>query len=188
MKYLFILIFMASFTTTTNLVNGSRPVFIGPEKGKQIRDVIEKFSIDTSSASSISFSEDLHDRGSARVGHAFFAARCDVTIGPMAFLSEEVLASTLAHEVEVHCKQGIKRFFLSEEELEKEAYDHEIKNQARFKTSDSFVAEVRDLYRLNYEDARIHLAADNSMGTTQKSPWTPNKQSQESDQNDQNKQ
>lgn len=132
------------------ILNKIVPVSIDSEKADEIERVIEKFSIDTSSASSISFSKDLPDRGLARVGTTLFITRCYVLLGPEAFVSEEVLASTLAHEVEIHCKQGFKRYYLSVKELEKEAYDHEIKNQNRFKTTDSYVSEIKETYNFYY--------------------------------------
>lgn len=59
-----------------------------------------------------------------------------VFIGEAAFSSWAMLASTLAHELEVHCVQNVNNFELFDDDLvsllEKEAYHYEILNQKRF--------------------------------------------------------
>jgi hypothetical protein len=144
LKLLCVVLFMPT------LVSSFVPVSVVSEKSSQIVDVIKKYSIDTSWTTRISFSKDLVDRGNAQVGFSFLIPQCYVTLGPEAFKSEAVLASTLGHEVEVHCKQILKSFFRSVNQLEKEAYDYEVRNQQRFGTSDSFVSEIETTYNLYY--------------------------------------
>lgn len=62
-----------------------------------------------------------------------------VTIGPDAFSSWSLLGSTIAHEVEVHCRQNFVAIHLMDLAgldgtgfAEREAYDYELKNADRF--------------------------------------------------------
>lgn len=81
--------------------------------------------------------KDLDDRGlSSRYA---WADKIKVEIGPAAFESWSLLASTLAHELEVHCLQnfaliGIMDFFNLDgtARAERQAYMHELKNAQRF--------------------------------------------------------
>lgn len=65
--------------------------------------------------------------------------KLQVTIGPSAFASWSLLGSTLAHEIEVHCRQNftlIRLFDLAgwegTENAEREAYAHELDQADRF--------------------------------------------------------
>jgi len=62
-----------------------------------------------------------------------------VEIGPEAFMSWGLLASTIAHEVEIHCKQNLLLINLQEMvginanvKAEREAYNHELSNAKKF--------------------------------------------------------
>lgn len=66
-------------------------------------------------------------------------AQASVSIGPDAFSSWPLLASTIAHEVEVHCRQNFLAIHLMDVagldgtgSAEREAYGYELKNAARF--------------------------------------------------------
>ena len=83
------------------------------------------------------FDRELHDRGMTTRGAFFGQAR--VTIGPAAFTSWGLLGSTLAHELEVHCRQNFLAIYLLDlvgldgtGEAERQAYAHELKQARRF--------------------------------------------------------
>lgn len=68
-----------------------------------------------------------------------FANEKFVEIGPPAFISWSVLASTLGHEIEIHCNQSFTMIWLSElfhfhgtVHAEREAYEYEEDNHSRF--------------------------------------------------------
>jgi hypothetical protein len=85
----------------------------------------------------------------------------DVLVYPAAFDSWNLLGSTLAHELEVHCKQSVIEhsifaLFRGEEysiaRFEVEAYQHEIDNAERFKSSLEHIHECKafkDVYKLS---------------------------------------
>ena len=73
-----------------------------------------------------------------------------IEIGPLAFENWSVLGSTLAHEIEVHCNQNFVLInllniigFDGTGFAERSAYNYEIVNQDRFRTS------VQDILSLN---------------------------------------
>jgi hypothetical protein len=84
---------------------------------------------------------------------SIFNLKQEVFIGPSAFESWGSLGSTLAHELEVHCRQNIVLFNLKEmlglggiREAEFEAYQHEIEQAQRFQLSKEelrFIQEVQ---------------------------------------------
>jgi hypothetical protein len=66
-------------------------------------------------------------------------SKTKVFVGPTAFSSWGMLGSTLAHEVEVHCRQNFPLIVLKDQlgldgtvEAEREAYEYEIQNAGRF--------------------------------------------------------
>ena len=108
----------------------------------------------------------LEDRGLTTMNG--WGKDLDVTVGPAAFTSWALLGSTLAHELEVHCRQS---FFLirvkdmigmkGTDEAEREAYLHELTNSERFhlKTTDQLnIRATMDYYypvaRLSSEDPK----------------------------------
>ena len=83
------------------------------------------------------YDPELTDRGLTIRGA--FMEKIDVTIGRSAFSSWSLLGSTLAHELEVHCRQNF--FFIyamdmigmdGTGEAERQAYTHELANARRF--------------------------------------------------------
>ncbi len=83
------------------------------------------------------FDPELKDRG--LTVKSSWLGRTQVFIGPSAFTSWGMLGSTLAHEVEVHCRQNFPVIFMRDQlgmdgtaEAEREAYRYEIQNAARF--------------------------------------------------------
>ncbi len=83
------------------------------------------------------FNPELKDRG-LTVKSSWFG-KTKVFIGPSAFVSWAMLGSTLAHEVEIHCRQNFPLIYLKDQlgldgtsDAEREAYRHEILNASRF--------------------------------------------------------
>lgn len=86
------------------------------------------------------YDSELTDRGNT-TGHSFGFSTKTVTIGTPAFSSWALLASTLAHEIEVHCAQSFSAItildFLFPKSWgtwisEREAYMYEVQNRKRF--------------------------------------------------------
>lgn len=83
------------------------------------------------------FDSELKDRG-LTVKSSWFG-KTQVYIGPSAFANWAMLGSTLAHEVEVHCRQNFPLIFIKDRlgldgtsDAEREAYRYEITNASRF--------------------------------------------------------
>jgi hypothetical protein len=83
------------------------------------------------------FDPELKDRG--LTVKSTWLGKTQVYIGPSAFTSWGMLGSTLAHEIEVHCRQNFPVIFMRDQlglngtaEAEREAYRYEIQNAARF--------------------------------------------------------
>ena len=79
----------------------------------------------------------LKDRGLTSRGA--YVEKAEVTIGPAAFSSWSLLASTLGHELEVHCQQNFLFVYLLDVVMldgtgsaEREAYIYELRNAKRF--------------------------------------------------------
>lgn len=84
--------------------------------------------------------------------------RRDVLVYRGAFLSWGVLASTLAHELEIHCKQSTIEYILlqglygtkyADARAEIPAYDLEISRAKEYGTDKAFVDEMKE-YRQEY--------------------------------------
>ncbi len=88
------------------------------------------------------FDASLEDRGLTTLrgwGH-----KLEVSVGPAAFESWGLLGSTLAHELEVHCRQNFTLIraldligFNGTWDAEREAYHHELDNAKRFHLTES---------------------------------------------------
>lgn len=83
------------------------------------------------------FDQDLQDRGLTTLRG--WGSDLEVSVGPAAFESWGLLGSTLAHELEVHCRQNftlIRALDLlgmsGTQMAEREAYQHELSNARRF--------------------------------------------------------
>jgi len=96
----------------------------------------------------------LEDRGLTTLNG--WGSKLEVTIGPAAFTSWALLGSTLAHEVEVHCRQNFALIRMKDvmglegtQQAEREAYLHELANSERFhlKTADQLnIKATMDYY------------------------------------------
>ena len=80
-----------------------------------------------------------------------------VVVGPSAFKSWSLLASTLSHEIEVHCKQNFLFVRLLDSlglhgtiAAERQAYQYEIDHSVRFGLSDSEKAAIKDTMEFYY--------------------------------------
>jgi hypothetical protein len=106
----------------------------------------------------------LTDRGLTTRGALMEKAL--VTIGPAAFTSWSLLGSTLAHELEVHCRQNFLFIHVMDMvgldgtgEAERQAYQHELRNARRFGldvVDAELIADTMDYY---YPDAVTGEAA-----------------------------
>ena len=100
------------------------------------------------------FDSKLQDRG-LTVKSSWFG-KTQVYIGPSAFSSWSMLGSTLAHEVEIHCRQNFPLIFIKDQigldgtsDAEREAYRYEILNASRFGLNGrdtSLIAATVDYY------------------------------------------
>lgn len=88
-----------------------------------------------------------------------------VTIGPDAFSSWSMLASTISHEVEVHCRQNFFAIHLMDlagmdgtGQAEREAYRYELRNAARFGLAPYDQDLIRSTVNYYYPDTRSRFA------------------------------
>ena len=91
---------------------------------------------------------DLEDRGLTTLNG--WGSRLEVTVGPAAFTSWALLGSTLAHELEVHCRQNFFMIRMKDmlglggtEQAEREAYMHELANSDRFHLKDADQVNIK---------------------------------------------
>jgi len=103
---------------------------------------------------------ELEDRGIS--SRAAWSDLITVEVGPSAFLSWGLLASTLAHELEVHCNQNFALINVMDRlglngtlNAEREAYKHELKNAKRFGLDANQQQLIKDTmdYYYAYEQA-----------------------------------
>lgn len=110
-----------------------------PEPGQEAVDLamaVFKISRPENAAMPV-FDPDLKDRG--LTVKTSWTSKTKVYVGPSAFSSWGMLGSTLAHEIEVHCRQNFPLIVLKDQlgldgtaDAEREAYAYEIRNAARF--------------------------------------------------------
>lgn len=88
-----------------------------------------------------------------------------VTIGPDAFSSWAMLASTISHEVEVHCRQNFFAIHLMDlagmdgtGQAEREAYRYELRNAGRFGLAPYDQDLIRSTVNYYYPDKRGRFA------------------------------
>ena len=100
------------------------------------------------------YDAELADRGLTSVGGmaGIFGGKFQVTIGPAAFTSWALLASTLAHEIEGHCHQkvGLVMLLQKENEAEREAYQLELNGAKRFGLSSLELADISEVKEFYY--------------------------------------
>ena len=137
------------------------PPSAAPEVSKASIDLaLTMFGITVpTSAMAPRLDEDLRDRG--LTSRAAFMEQAEVTIGPAAFASWGLLGSTLAHELEVHCRQNFLFISVMDAfgldgtgEAERQAYLHELRNARRFGLASDdadLIAETMEYY---YPDGR----------------------------------
>ena len=96
-------------------------------------------------------------RGLTRIGLLGIWGSVRVTIGNPAFESWGLLGSTLAHELEVHCRQSFVRIALLDSLglggttlAEREAYRYEMASSVRFGTSKIERHDMRDIMEYYY--------------------------------------
>lgn len=114
------------------------------------------------SASKPKLDMNLKDRGLTSRGA--YVDKADVTIGPASFSSWSLLASTLGHELEVHCQQNFLFVYLMDVmrldgtgSAEREAYIYELRNAKRFGldiADADMIAETMEYY---YPDSQSDL-------------------------------
>jgi hypothetical protein len=108
------------------------------------------------------YDRELRDRGLTVRGA--FMEKSIVTIGPAAFTSWSLLGSTLAHELEVHCRQNFLFITVMDAlrldgtgEAERQAYIHELRNARRFAlpiADAELIANTMEYYYPDTVDAR----------------------------------
>jgi len=93
-----------------------------------------------------------------------------VEIGPSSFLSWGLLASTLAHELEIHCTQNFTLINMMDQiglngtiNAERDAYQHELKNAKRFGLDEDQQRLIQDTmdyyYATDQMDQSVGLAS-----------------------------
>lgn len=126
-----------------------------PMTQESIEKALKMFDIEVpDSALPPRFDAELEDRGLTTLNG--WGSRLEVTVGPAAFTSWALLGSTLAHELEIHCRQNFFMIRMKDmlglggtESAEREAYMHELSNSERFqlKTADQVnIKATMDFY------------------------------------------
>jgi len=110
------------------------------------------------------FDPSVRDRGITTTNPFF--VNSVVRIGPAAFDSWSILASTLAHELEIHCNQRMV-FVLALDRLgfdgilaaEQQAYRYELRNAQRFGTNEIDRQAIEDTMNMEYSEKADGLSA-----------------------------
>jgi len=99
--------------------------------------------------------QNLDYRGLTIPGNIIYKTK--ILLGPEAFVSWGILGSTLAHEIEIHCKQNVYLIILKDllnldgtKYAEREAYSHEINNKERFNLTDEEVNSIEEVMNQFY--------------------------------------
>lgn len=105
----------------------------------------------------------LEDRGLTTLSG--WGKKLEVTVGPAAFTSWAMLGSTLAHELEVHCRQNFALIRMKDMlglegtmQAEREAYMHELANSERFHLKESDQSNIRATMEYYYPTANAQDA------------------------------
>ena len=142
--------------------NTAQPPLSKPPMTQESIDLaMQMFAIEVPEGASYPrFDSQLEDRGLTTMNG--WGKDLEVTIGPAAFTSWALLGSTLAHELEVHCRQS---FFLirvkdllgmnGTDEAEREAYLYELTNSERFHLKTSDQLNIRATMDYYYPVARL---------------------------------
>ncbi|MCX6117022.1 MAG: hypothetical protein NT027_05750 [Proteobacteria bacterium] len=131
---------------------------------ESIEQAIEKFQIQLPENVMLpKFDPSLTDRGMTYRVNAYSAPQ--VSIGPEAFHNWAILASTIAHEVEVHCKQNFFAIHLMDlagmdgtGQAEREAYLHELSHAKRFGLAPLDQDLIRSTMVQFYPESRFSFA------------------------------
>lgn len=126
------------FAREVRSVNVVPPESQPPMTQESIELALKMFAIEVpATASQPRLDLNLEDRGLTTLNG--WGSKLDVTIGPAAFSSWALLGSTLAHELEVHCRQNFFVIRIKDllglkgtDQAEREAYMHELANSERF--------------------------------------------------------
>ncbi len=142
--------------------NTPQPPMSKPPMSQESVDLAMKmFAIEIPEGASYPrFDPDLEDRGLTTMNG--WGKELEVTVGPAAFTSWALLGSTLAHELEVHCRQS---FFLirvkdmmglnGTDQAEREAYLYELTNSERFHLKTADQLNIRATMDYYYPMARL---------------------------------
>lgn len=133
---------------------------IPEDRQKAIDQALEIFSIRVNPQTTVypTYDPQLLDRG--LTSQHGYLQRKRVTVGPAAYESWAVLASTLAHEIEVHCEQDFLSIRLLDmvglngtERAERFAYEHELAARERFGLVEGEVAMIHQIMEQVYPKA-----------------------------------
>jgi hypothetical protein len=109
------------------------------------------------------FDPELRDRGLTARGA--YSDKATVSVGPAAFSSWALLASTLGHELEVHCNQNFLFIYLMDflrldgtGSAEREAYVYELRNARRFGLDIKDADMIADTMEYYYPDTTGSLS------------------------------
>ncbi len=159
MKMLLVLLFMMS---TVQAQTRHKPLIkLKPSVSqKSIDEAIKRFNIVIPSNTNYpTLDKTLEDRGLTTLNCRF--CKLEVTIGPAAFSSWAMLGSTLAHELEVHCKQNFSLIRIKDvfgyrgsDMAEREAYLYEIANAKRFGSSADELTSIADTMNYYYPEVK----------------------------------
>lgn len=137
------------FARDLRTVNVVPPSTKPPMTQESIDIAMEMFGIQVpAEANSPKLDMNLEDRGLTTL-HGW-GQKLEVTVGPAAFSSWAMLGSTLAHELEVHCRQNFALIRMKDMlglegtlHAEREAYMHELSNSDRFHLKESDQSNIR---------------------------------------------
>jgi hypothetical protein len=97
-----------------------------------------------------------------------YTGELEVAVGPNAFASWALLGSTLAHELEVHCRQNFALIRLLDsmglqgtESAEREAYQHELNYRKRFGLSNEEVIVITETMDYFYPETKENSMSAN---------------------------
>lgn len=112
----------------------------------------------------------LKDRG-LTTSH-LLSGEITVTIGPAAFESWALLGSTLAHEIEIHCRQPLTLVLIGDflgfdgtGIAEREAYEHELASRDRFQLSALDSEAIQETMNFYYPRRQFSLHIASSVQT-----------------------
>lgn len=139
---------------------------VGPELSQEsVEMALVMFNIEVPpGAKTPTFDANLQDRGLTTLRG--WGSELEVAVGPAAFESWGLLGSTLAHELEVHCKQSFALIRAMDilgmegtQNAEREAYLHELSNARRFNLGEQEQANIKATMDFYYPESANSLSA-----------------------------